>query len=180
MITEDTLYQEDLIINKVANSGLLTLDLEEYYDHAERVLFDLKPLLFQELLLKEKDFREFIKTHEWSQYSHKNVAITCSADAIVPVWAYMLLAAQLAPFAKKVIFGDLDELENILFREAIAKIDFAQFKDAKVVIKGCSKHPVPVAAYVEITHRLQPLANSIMYGEPCSTVPIYKKPKPKN
>lgn len=180
MVAEDTIHQEMLIINKVANSGLLTLDLEELYDSAERVLFDIKPLLFQELLLREKDFRDFIKTHDWNQYHGKNVAIICSTDAIVPVWAYMLLAVQLQPFAKRTIFGSLEELENILFREAIAKIDIKQFQDAKVVIKGCSKQPVPIAAYVEITNLLRPVASSIMYGEPCSTVPIYKKAKLKN
>ncbi len=168
---------EEEIINKVANSSLITIDLEEYYDHHERVVYDIKQNLWEELLLREKDFREFIKTHDWSQYAGKNVAITCSADAIVPVWAYMLLATQLEPVARKVIFGNLEALENELFREAIAKINIAQFQDAKVVIKGCSKFPVPVAAYVEITRLLRPVASSIMYGEPCSTVPIYKKAK---
>ncbi len=170
---------EDLIINKVANSSLVSLDLEEYYDQAERVVYDIAQNLFQELLLREKDFRDFIKTHDWSLYQGKNVAIICSADAIVPVWAYMLLATHLEPYTKKIVFGSLEELENTLFREAIAKIDIAQFQDAKVVIKGCSNFPVPVAAYVEISRLLRPLASSIMYGEPCSTVPIYKKAKPK-
>jgi hypothetical protein len=168
---------EELIINKVANSSLITIDLEDYYDHSERVVYDLKQNLEAELLLREKEFRAFIKTHDWSLYAGKNVAITCSADAIVPVWAYMLLSVQLAPFAKKIVFGDLLALENMLFREAISKINIAQFQDAKVVIKGCSKFPVPIAAYVEIAQLLHPVASSIMYGEPCSTVPIYKKIK---
>lgn len=168
---------EDLIINKVTNSSLITIDLEEYYDHRERVVYDLSQNLYEGLLLREKDFREFIKTHDWEQYRDKNVAITCSADAIVPVWAYMLLAAQLTPLANKLVYGTLEELENILFRDALSNIDIAQFQDSKVVIKGCSKFPVPVSAYVEMMHLLQPVAASVMYGEPCSTVPIYKAKK---
>ena len=178
MIVEN-IATEDLILNKVANSGLITLDLEDYYDHSERIVYDLSQNLYEGLLLREKDFREFIKTHYWEQYRGKNVAITCSTDAIIPVWAYMLLATQLAPLAKKIVHGKLEELENVLFREALTKIDIAQFQDAKVVVKGCSKFPVPVSAYVEITNLLQPVASSIMYGEPCSTVPIYKAKKKK-
>jgi hypothetical protein len=174
---ETSIASEDLIINKVANSSLITIDLEQYYDHAERVVYDLKQNLYEELILREKDFREFIKIHDWTQYQGKNVAIMCSTDAIIPVWAYMLVASQLEPYAKKITFGTLEELENLLFREALASIDIEQFRDAKVVIKGCSKYPVPIAAYMQITHLLRPLASSIMYGEPCSTVPIYKKTK---
>jgi hypothetical protein len=172
-----TVLEEDKIINKVANSSLITLDLEDYYDHSERVVYDLKQNLFEELILREKDLRDFVKTHDWRLYEGKHVAITCSADAIVPVWAYMLIASQLAPYAKKVIFGTLEDLDNHLFREALSKIDLSKFQEAKVVIKGCSKYPVPVSAYVEITRLLRPVASSIMYGEPCSTVPIYKKAK---
>jgi hypothetical protein len=173
----ENIATEDLIINKVANSSLITIDLEEYYDHSERMVYDLTQNLYEGLLLREKDFREFIKTHDWEQYRDKNIAVMCTADAIVPVWAYMLLAAQLAPIAKKVVYGSLEELENVLFKDAFAKIDIAQFQDAKVVIKGCSKFPVPISAYVEMTRLLQPVASSIMYGEPCSTVPIYKAKK---
>lgn len=168
---------ENEIINKVAQSGLITIDLEEFYPKGERVLFDIKDLLFQQMILKEKDFREFIKTEDWSKYKDKYIAIVCSADAIVPTWAYMLLATQLEPFAKKVVFGNLDLLETILYDEILNKMNINQYKDARIVIKGCGKLPVPVAAYVELARLLRPVAKSIMYGEPCSTVPLYKQSK---
>jgi hypothetical protein len=139
------------------------------------VVYDIKENLFQGLMLREKDFREFIKTHDWSVYAGKNVAIICSADAIVPTWAYMLLAVKLTPIAHLMVFGDLAALEDALFRDALEKVDWTAFQEERVVVKGCGDLPVPVAAYVEITRRLQPIAKSIMYGEPCSTVPIYKK-----
>jgi len=167
----------DIIINRVANSGLMTINLEDLYHPGERIVYDLKQNLFQELLLREKDFREFLKTHDWAQYDGKNVAVTCTADAIVPSWAYMLLAVHLAPHAHMVVFGSLDDLENALFRDAIAKIDPENYRGAKVVVKGCSKYPVPLSAYVEISRKLQPVVASLMYGEPCSTVPIYKRKK---
>lgn len=167
----------DEIINKVANSGLITIDLEELYPEGERVLLDVKPLLFQELILKEKDFREFIKNENWSKYENKFVAITCTNDAIVPTWAYMLLSLALEPHAKKIVFGNLEQLETILFEEALSKMDFSHYKDARIVIKGCSGKPVPTNAFVKLTAALKPLAKSIMYGEPCSTVPLYKAPK---
>ncbi len=170
--------QTEEIINKVATSGLLTLDLEEYYHPGERVVYDLKDNLFQGLILREKDFREFLKNHDWSSYTGKNVAIMCSEDAIVPTWAYMLLALKLQPYAHSFVFGSLAELENKLFYEAIDRIDLEAYRGARVVVKGCSKHPVPVAAYVEITKALTPLVQSLMFGEPCSTVPLYKKPRP--
>ena len=163
------------IVNKVANSSLITLDLEEYYHPGERVVYDIKDNLFQEMILREKDFREFIREHDWSQYQGKNVALICSADAIVPTWAYMLLASKIEPYAHAVVFGDNEVLENILFQEALSHIDFTAFQDKKVVVKGCSKVPVPTYAYVEVTRKLRPYAASIMYGEPCSTVPIFKK-----
>lgn len=168
---------EDIIVNRVAKSGLLSLDLEDYYHAGERVVYDLKDNLFMGLILKEKDFREFIKAHDWSQYSDKNVAITCSEDAIVPTWAYMLLAIQLEPYAHMVVFGSLADLEIKLYEEAIAKINFQEYEGIRVVVKGCSKVAVPTSAYVEVTRRLRPYAQSIMFGEPCSTVPLYKKPK---
>jgi hypothetical protein len=169
----------DDIINRVGNSGLITFDLEDYYDKRERVLYDIKDNLFQGLILKEKDFRDFIKASDWSQYQDKNVAITCSVDAIVPTWAYMLLASKIEPHANLVVFGNLDDLEQALFQRALSQIDLNKFKDGKVVIKGCGNYPVPAYAYVEITRLLIPIVSSIMYGEPCSTVPIYKKPKVK-
>lgn len=168
---------KDAIVNRVANSPLVTFDLEAYYHPGERILFDIKDLLYQELILREKDFRQHIKETDWSIYKGKNVAIWCSADAIIPTWAYMLLATRLAPYANMVIFGTLDDLEKALFQKAIAAIDLKRFMDKKVVVKGCSRIKVPDAAYVEITRLLTPLASSIMYGEPCSTVPLFKRPK---
>lgn len=163
------------IENKVAGSGLITLNLEDYFDKGERVLFDIRPWLFMEMILKEKDFRESVKQHDWSRYKGKNVAFTCSADAIIPTWAYMLLAVNIEPFANRYVFGDLQTLDTVLYQDALAKIDYEALKDARVIVKGCSDVPVPVSAYVEITHRLAPIAKSIMYGEACSNVPIYKK-----
>jgi hypothetical protein len=167
--------EQDIIINKVAGSGLITLNLEDYYHAGERVEYDLKDNLFHGLILKEKDFREFLKQHDWSQYAGKNVAIICSADAIVPTWAYMLLATHLEPYAHLFVFGDLATLETILYQKALSRIDMAAFKDARVVIKGCGHLPVPTYAYVEITRLLKPYVKSLMYGEPCSTVPIFKR-----
>jgi hypothetical protein len=168
---------ENEIVNKVSQSGLITIDLEEFYPAGERVLFDIKELLFQGLVLREKDFREFIKNEDWNKYKDKYVALTCSADAIVPTWAYMLLASQLEPIAKKVVFGNLESLETILYSEILSKININNYKNARVVIKGCGNLPIPKSAYVQITSLLRPLAKSIMYGEPCSTVPLYKKLK---
>jgi hypothetical protein len=166
-------------VNRVANSGLITLNLEEYLHPGERVIYDIKDNLFMELMLREKDFRAFVKDNDWSQYAGKNVAIICSTDAIVPTWAYMLLASKLQPFVNRYVFGDLDALEQALLQDAIAKINAEEYQDAKVVIKGCGQIPVPTYAYVEIMQKLLPVVSSIMYGEPCSTVPIYKKPKDK-
>jgi hypothetical protein len=167
--------EEELIINKVAKSGLVTLDLEDYYHPGERLVYDLKDNLFMGLILKEKDLREFLKTHDWSQYAGKNVAVVCSEDAIVPTWAYMLLTLHLQPHAHTVVFGDLAALNDKLYYEAIARINPEDYRGARVVIKGCSKYPVPTAAYVEISRLLQPVVQSLMFGEPCSTVPLYKK-----
>jgi hypothetical protein len=168
---------ENEITNKVAGSGIVTIDLEEFYIHGERILFDIKPHLFQELILREKDFREFIKTNDWSIYKDKLVALICTADAIVPTWAYMLLTLALEPFAKKIVFGNLNELETILFSEKLALLDTSTYKDARVVIKGCGDIDIPKNAYVQLTALLKPNAKSIMYGEPCSTVPLFKAPK---
>jgi len=164
----------DEIVNKVAQSGLIEFNLEDFYPEGERVLVDVKDNLFQGLILREKDFREFVKNEDWSKYKNKFVALTCTADAIVPTWAYMLLATALEPFAKKIVFGDLKVLETLIFTEVLSKIKVEDFRDKRVVIKGCSKLPVPESAYVEITRLLRPVAKSIMYGEACSTVPIYK------
>jgi len=166
---------EKEIFNRVSNSQLVTIDLEELYTPGERILFDIRGLLFQELILREKDFRDFVKAHDWSQYQNKFVAITCTADAIVPTWAYMLLSASIQPFARQIVFGSLRDLESALFNQALNKVDWQKYNSAKVVVKGCSKVEVPTSAYVEVTNRLRAVAASIMYGEACSTVPIFKK-----
>jgi hypothetical protein len=166
---------ENETLNRVSSSSLVTFDLEELYTPGERILFDIKSLLFQELILREKDFRDFIKSHDWSQYANKHVAITCSADAVIPTWAYMLLTVSLQPYASSVIFGSLLDLETTLFKNALDKIEWEKFSNSKVVIKGCSKVEVPISSYVEVTNRLRPVASSIMFGEPCSTVPVFKK-----
>lgn len=166
---------EEKIVNKVEQSGLVEINLENFYPKGERALIDVKENLFQGLMLKEKDFREFVKNEDWKKYEHKFVAIICSADAVVPTWAYMLIAASLQPFAKKFVFGDLKTLETVLFLESISKINAGEFRDKKLVIKGCGNLPVPESAYVELTRILTPVAKSIMFGEPCSTVPVYKR-----
>lgn len=165
------------INNKVVNSGIITINPEEFYVHGERVVFDIKPLLFQELILKEKDFRDFIKSNDWSIYKNKFVAIICTVDAIVPTWAYMLITLALEPHAKKVVFGNLELLENELFNDKIAELKPEEFKDARVVIKGCGEKAIPTNVYIKLTAFLKPYVKSIMYGEPCSTVPLYKAPK---
>ena len=168
---------EGEILNRGANSSLTNFDLEDYYDKGERVVYDIKQNLFNGFVLKEKDFREFVKENDWSVYQDKNVAIICSTDAIVPTWAYMLLVSALDSFAKNVIYGSLEKLEQYLFQDALSKIDLNQFEDARVIIKGCGRYPVPEFAYVEITRLLKPVVKSIMYGEACSAVPVFKAPK---
>ena len=165
----------DPIINKVAESGLITIDLANYYPQGETVVFDLKEYLFMGMILKEKDFREALKNKDWSVYDGKNVAITCSADAIIPVWAYMLIASYLQPLAGEMVMGDEKELHKIIFLKNLSRIDINEFADKRIVIKGCGDIPVGDFAYMEITKMLRPVAKSIMYGEPCSTVPIYKR-----
>jgi hypothetical protein len=169
------------IINRVANSPIITFNLEDYYHKGERVLYDIAQNLFQGLILREKDFRAFVKDHDWTQYEGKNVALVCSEDAIVPTWAYMLLTVKMEPYANMVVMGDLSVLEYALFKEALSGIDLNAFQDRPVVIKGCGDLPVPESAYVEIARLIRPYAKSVMYGEPCSTVPLYKRSgKPKN
>ena len=166
---------QENIINKVAQSGLVTLDPASFYPKGGRVIYDIKDNLFQGLILREKDFREFMKEHDWAQYTGKNVGVTCSADAIVPAWAYMLIANRMAPYANEVVFGDASVLETVLFEKAMTGMDVEQYRDQRIVIKGCGDIDVPVSAYVELTKRLTPVVKSIMFGEPCSTVPIYKR-----
>jgi hypothetical protein len=170
---------EEIFVNKVAESGLITLDLEEFYPKGTIKVFDLKGYLFMELILKEKDFRAALQTTDWSVYQDAYVAITCTVDAIIPMWAYMLVASYLQPVAKDVVFGDEQKLINTLFIKNLVSFDAASYLDKRVVVKGCGEVSIPETAYVEITNRLRPFVKSIMFGEPCSTVPIYKKPNPK-
>jgi len=163
------------ITNRVASSTLVTIDLEELAPRDERVQYDMARNLYQETILKEKEFRSFIGSYDWSQFRGKNVAINCSVEAIIPTWAYMLLASKISPYANLVVFGTLDHLESLLYDQAIDQINFDEFRDKKIVIKGCSNKIIPSSAYVTLINKLMPVASSIMYGEPCSTVPIFKK-----
>lgn len=165
------------LVNRVAASGLVTLNLEDFFPREELVTFDLKDYLFMELILKEKDFRAALKTHDWEQYAGKNLVVFCSADAIIPVWAYMLVAVYAAPYAVDVFQGTAEEFYKMSFQKALIAVDGKLYEDKRIVVKGCSNKPVPPSAYVELTRKLQPYAKSIMYGEPCSTVPIFKKKK---
>lgn len=165
----------EAIVNRVEQSGLIQFSLEDYYPKAPRTLIDLKEQLWQGLILKEKDFRNYISTHNWENYRGHYVAVTCSADAVIPVWAYMLVSAALQPFVQKVVMGSLVDLEKAIFHDIVAGIDVKQFTDQRIIIKGCSKYPVPHAAYLDIVQKLRPVAKSIMYGEACSTVPVFKK-----
>ena len=164
------------IINKVAESGLITLDLEQYFPKGETAVFDLKDYLFMGMILKEKDYREALKAKDWSGYKDKNIALVCTADAIIPVWAWMLAATYLQPVAKDLVMGDEKELHKTLFLKNLSVININEFEDKRVVIKGCGETPIPDYVYMEITRLLRPVVKSIMYGEPCSTVPVYKRP----
>jgi hypothetical protein len=166
---------QEEIVNKVAQSGLVSVDPASFYPPGDRVIYDIKDNLFMGLMLREKDFREFVKNHNWAQYIGKNIAVTCTADAIVPTWAYMLLANRMAPYAREIVFGNIEALETILFEKALTALNVEQYRDQRVVIKGCGDVAVPNSAYVELTKRLTPVVKSLMFGEPCSTVPIYKR-----
>ncbi|TYA70150.1 DUF2480 family protein [Seonamhaeicola marinus] len=162
------------IVNRVANSKLITLDLEDFYPEGKRIVFDIKDWLFEGFVLREKDFRAQVKDFDWSQYQDAYVALTCSSDAIIPGWAYMLLTIQLAPYAKRVVVGTLETLETSVYQDIITDLDTSIFKDKPVIIKGCSNKPVPQNAYIMLTNKLKPIAKSIMYGEACSSVPLHK------
>lgn len=166
---------ENIIINKVADSALTTIDLEEYYPKGETAVFDLKDHLFMGLILKEKDFRAALQTYDWEQFRDKNVAITCTADAIIPMWANMLVASNLQPVAREVVYGEEKDVLPTLLLRNLATINGEDYTDKRVVVKGCGDVAIPEAAYVEITRKLRPYVKSIMYGEPCSTVPIFKR-----
>ncbi len=165
---------EDEIINRVANSKLVTVNLEDYYPKGPRVLFDIKDWLFEALVLREKDFRNQVAEFNWAQYQDSYVALTCSTDAIIPGWAFMLISIQLQPYAKRVVIGDLEALETAIYQDIITNLDVSEFKDMPIIIKGCSKKPVPQNAYIMLANKLKPVAKSIMYGEACSSVPLYK------
>lgn len=167
----------DEIINRVANSALEVFDLEDYYPNGIRTQIDISQWLLEGFLLKEKDFRDALKNHDWAQYQNHFVAIHCSTDAIVPAWATILVATYLAPFAQKVVLGTITDLNTALYQEILPTLDYAQYQDKPVIIKGCSKKPVPESAYIMAVQKLQPYAKSIMYGEACSAVPLYKKAK---
>ncbi len=165
----------DEIINRVANSKLVTVNLEDYYPKGQRVLFDIKDWLFEGFVLREKDFRNQVSEHDWSQYQDSYVALTCTSDAIIPGWAYMLISIHLEPFAKKVVIGNLEQLETAIYQDIIQNLDVSEFEGKPLIIKGCSKKPVPENAYIMLATKLKPVAKSIMYGEACSSVPLYKK-----
>ncbi|REE27907.1 uncharacterized protein DUF2480 [Winogradskyella pacifica] len=163
------------IINRIANSKLKVIDLEDYYPKGERVLFDIKDWLMEGLVLREKDFRAFVAEHNWSQYQECYVALHCSTDAIVPDWAYMLISIELQPYAKLSVIGSLSDLESILYAEIISNLDISIYEGLPVIIKGCSHKPVPSNALTLLSQKLKPIARSIMFGEACSSVPLFKR-----
>ena len=166
---------KEQIINRVANSAIVTLDLEDFYPEGKRIVLDISPWLLEGIVLREKDFREQVKTHNWSQYQDSYVALGCSTEAIVPGWAYMLVSLELAPFVKKTVVGTLETLESILYANIIENLNVDPYIDKPVIIKGCATKPIPENAFVLISQKLQPIARSIMYGEACSAVPLFKK-----
>lgn len=167
----------DEIINKVANSSLEVFDLEDYYQKGIRIQIDLSQWLLEGFLLREKDFRAALLSHDWSKYQDHYVAINCSTDAIIPAWASILVTMHLAPYAKKIVSGDLEVLEASIYQEVLAAINYSQYEGKPLIIKGCSKKPVPMSAYLLAAQKLQPFARSIMYGEACSAVPLFKAKK---
>lgn len=170
----------DLLINKVAESGIITIDLSTFVPKRPIVVFDIKDHLFMGLILKEKDFREALKNLKTDIFNNNIVAVTCSAEAIVPMWAYMLIASLLEPISAGVYFGNEEEVRKKILLQAISEINITDYDDKRVVVKGCGDEPIPEEAYLLITTRLRPIVKSIMYGEPCSTVPVYKKAKSEN
>lgn len=166
---------EGTIINRVAKRKLKTIDLEEIYPSGKRLIFDITNWLYEGLILREKDFRTQIKNHNWQQYKDNYVALCCSTDAIIPSWAYLLLTTKLHPYAKKIVVGDLKLLETVIFKELIEKIDVSVYQNMPVIIKGCANKPIPPSAYSFLIRKIQPVAKSIMFGEACSTVPLFKK-----
>ena len=166
---------EEKIVNRVAQSKLVTFDLEDLYPEGQRLLLDIKQWLYEALILREKEFRAFLEEHPWENYKDGYVALTCSSDAIVPGWAYLLVATKLSPYAKKVVVGDLEDLETALYQPLLENMEVTEFKDKPVIIKGCSNKPVPQNAYIMAMTKIQEVAKSVMYGEACSSVPLYKR-----
>jgi len=164
-------------VNKVAESGIITIDLEKYFPTEPIIVFDIKEYLFMGLILKEKDFRQALKELDLQKYQNKIIAVTCTADAIIPMWAYMLISSTLQPISREIIFGNETEVKKKILLRNIHRINKESFSDKRVVVKGCGEQPIPEEAYLEITNLLRPVVKSIMFGEPCSTVPVYKKPK---
>jgi hypothetical protein len=165
------------LINRVANSGLITLNLENDFPSEDIFQFDIKDYLFKGLILKEKDFRIALKSYNWEELDNKHLCVICSADAIIPQWAYMLIAAFATPVVKSIFYGSKDDFLQGYYKDLINSRDYSEYEGKRVVIKGCSALPVPEAAYMYLTSALQPYAQSIMYGEPCSTVPVFKRPR---
>lgn len=165
------------IVNRVAKSKLKTFNLEDLYPDGERVLFDIKDWLYEGFVLREKEFRKAVKAHDWAQYSDKFIALTCSSDAILPAWAFMLVTSKLQPYAKKVVLGDMQQLEASIYQELIENLDVSEYKDLPMIIKGCSDKAVPEQAYIQLVQKLQPVAKSLMFGEACSSVRLYKRPR---
>ena len=165
------------IVNKVAESSLHPVNLEEYYPAGPRISIDLKDWLFEGIILREKDFRQAVKEHDFGQYQDAYVSIHCSEDAIIPTWAYMLMTTSLQPYAKKVVIGSQEQLESVLFQQIISDLDLESFRDQRIILKGCGDLPIPNDAFAAFVQNVQPVAKSIMFGEPCSTVPVFKKPR---
>jgi len=163
------------ITNRVANSKLITIDLEDFYPEGKRVVFDISEWLYEGIILKEKDFRERVKEHNWSQYQDNYIALTCKTEAIIPSWAYLLITTVLSSYAKKIVVGDLALLETIIFQEVILNLNLDLYRDKPIIIKGCSSKPIPQTIYIQLVEKLHPIAKSILYGEACSSVPLYKK-----
>ena len=173
----ETKKMEKEIINRVATSALITFDLEDVYPAGKRVLFDIKDWLYEEIIFKEKEFRAHVQQHNWAQYQDNFIALSCSSDAIIPSWAFLLVAAELSSYAKKIVVGDLELLESIIFNDLFNSFDFTKFTDKRLIIKGCSDKIIPASAYTLLIAKLQPVAKTIMFGEACSTVPLYKSKK---
>ena len=167
--------KEKPLVNRVAKSGIITLNLEDYFPQEEILVFDMKDYLFRGLILREKDFREAVAAHDWTQYQGKNLAICCSTDAIVPIWAFQLATISATPYAKHIVLGDVSDFVVAHYYKTLQALELEQYTDQRIVIKGCSNKPVPTAAYTELARLLTPIAKKIMYGEPCSMVPLFKK-----